>query len=310
MHKYISKLLMVCSVLVVAILQMSLLKRLNEASPCNGVQVRGSTCNEAAKLDTTNESIHAQFEEVVAFVPKSRVMQVSHATSSNRYPDEYLAVKEYLKSISRTENVKLLSFGSSYGHEAISLATLYFNETEGFKDVSIYGFDIDEETINKAKLFVANYSPEPSFGSSYDNETDFNETEGVLDTIPLPIQFFDGRTTSLDVDGHYDAIFANSVLCDATSQPYTPEVVEAYFPFADFESALSSLDAVLNVGGVIAMINPSYYFEDSKMADRYEPIHQCLGNHVPKIDLKKHQFVMMNPNVTSDCVWKKLRSLK
>ena len=211
-------------------------------------------------------------------------MQVSHATSSDRYPDEYLAVKQYLQSNSQTDNVKILSFGSSYGNEAVSLATLYFNETEGFRNVSIYGFDIDTDTILVARQFVAD-RPEKD----------------------LPIQFFDGRNSSLYANGKYTVIFANSVLCDATSSPYNVAAVEAHFPFKDFDATLSSLDAVLKEGGIFAMINPSYEFSESSVAENYETIAQCIGNHVPTIDLHNHEFIMNDPKNPKDCVWRKIR---
>eukprot|EP00956_Cyclotella_meneghiniana_P029578 scaffold72115_cov45-Cyclotella_meneghiniana.AAC.2 len=73
----------------------------------------------------------------------------------------------------------------------------------------------------------------------------------------------------------YNAIFANSVLCDATSFPYNAAAVEAHFPFKDFDATLSSLDAVLIEGGVFAMINPSYEFSDSSLAENYEAGQPC-----------------------------------
>ena len=48
-----------------------------------------------------------------------------------------------------------------------------------------------------------------------------------------------------------------------TTVPYTVEAVEKQIPFEYFESILAKLDAVLNEGGVIAIINSSYLFEDS-----------------------------------------------
>ena len=216
----------------------------------------------------------------------SKPIQVSHATNMNRYPDEYLAVKEFLRKRSSIgKKIKLLSFGSSYGNEAISLATLYFNEEEGFPDVAIYGFDIDDETINVSKEHVARHDKH------------------------LPVHFFDGRKTPLNFDGKYDAIFANSVLCDATSDPMTVEVVEAHFPFQDFEASLSKLDAALNDGGVLAIINSSYNFADSNLAERYEVVAQCFGDFVPRIDLEKHEFVFNSENAKRDCVWTKKRSV-
>lgn len=228
-------------------------------------------------------------QPVAAAIPK--VMQISHATSSDRYPDEYSAVRDYLKANSQTTNVNLLSFGSSYGNEAISLSTLYFNETTGFHNVSIQGFDIDTDTIEKARSDVSSHNKEHVGGA-----------------VALPIQFYDGRTTPLDIHGMYNAIFANSVFCDATSDPYTVQAVINHFPFQDFESNLLTLDSVLKEGGLLAMVSTSYKFEDSSLAKRYEVIAQCLGGHVPYVDLENMKFVMNDPKEKKDCVWKKIRS--
>jgi len=240
---------------------------------------------EAPVKTTPVEAVHARnFKDSDMMITKP--IQVSHATNMNRYPDEYLAVKEFLRKRSSTgQKIKLLSFGSSFGLEAISLATLYFNEEEGFPDVTIYGYDIDDETINVSKENVARHDK------------------------PLPIHFFDGRETPLNFDGKYDAIFANSVLCDATSDPMTLEVIEAHFPFQDFEASLSKLDAVLNDGGVLAIINSSYNFADSTLAERYEVVAQCSGDFVPRVDLEKHDFVFNYENAKRDCVWTKKRSV-
>jgi hypothetical protein len=217
-----------------------------------------------------------------------RPIQVSHWTKMDRYPDEYLAVKEILKtSWSNTSTLKLLSFGSSTGEEAITLATRYFTRNEGFFDVAIYGFDIDDPTLNEAKKKVESYGRQ------------------------LPIRFFDGKNTSLKVHGKYDAIFANSVLChhDVGSVPITMEVIESRFTFQDFETSLLSLDAALNDGGVLAMVNTNYNLIDTVLAGRYDPVAQCSGNFVPRIDVKNHELIESTENTAKDCVWKKKSSI-
>lgn len=338
-YKCIPRLITAC-IIAVAILQLSLLKSFNEPeAPDDDVTNTGNIRthsntdkdiaekatnvvesskyvslaldeSEAAVTETKRETASDPISNSPEKVMIAKAIQVSHATSSNRYPDEYLAVKSYLKENSRTDDVRLLSFGSSYGNEAISLATLYFNENEGFTNVKIYGFDIDEETIEAAKRYVIEYEND-EMNATHFNETDDDSLEETPDMQyeHLPIQFFDGRTTSLNVDGKYDAIFANSVLCDATSEPNTIDVVEAHFPFHDFESHLLSLDAVLKEGGLLAITNSNYNFSDSSLADRYEVIARCVGNFVPLIDLTRHVFVHRNPNVTDDCVWKKDRGI-
>jgi SAM-dependent methyltransferase len=168
----------------------------------------------------------------------------------------------------------------------MSLATLYFNENEGFPDVTIYGFDVDNPTIYKARQKVAKH--------------DTN----------LPIHFFNGQETPLHVHGKYDAIFANSVLChhDPDAGLITVETIKSRFTFHDFEAVLLELDAVLNDGGLLAMVNTNYYFNDTILADRYEALAQCAGDFVPKIDIKKHVLVENHEMRKTDCVWRKRKS--
>jgi hypothetical protein len=290
----IAKLLLACAIIPLLVLQRSLWNGIHEEEVQAVVQLEAVQQQQAAVAveapKQTNKNIRSPLIPSEVSIPKA--MQVSHATSSDRYPDQYTAVRDYLHSKKIPtfhHRVNLLSFGSSYGNETITLATQYFNDATGFDDVTIQGFDIDTETIDKAKEAVSQYKERA-----------------------LPIQFHDGRSTPLNINGNYNAIFANSVLCDATSVPYDVETVMNHFSFEDFEENLMKFDSVLKVGGVLAMINTSYRFEDSELmkSGRYEPIAKCLGNHVPYVDVEKREFIMNDEKVERDCVWKKLRRLK
>jgi hypothetical protein len=278
----------------VLVLQRSLWNGIHEEEVQAVVQLEAVQQQQAAATveapKQTNANIRSPPIPSKVSIPK--VMQVSHATSSDRYPDQYTAVRDYLHSKKMPtfhHRVNLLSFGSSYGNEAITLATLYFTNATGFDDITIQGFDVDTETIDRAKQYVSQYEERP-----------------------LPIQFHDGRLIPLNIHGLYNAIFANSVLCDATSVPYNVETVMNHFSFQDFEENLNKLDSVLIVGGVLAMINTSYRFEDSELikSGRYEPIAKCLGHHVPYVDVEKREFVANDEKVMRDCVWKKLRRVE
>lgn len=297
LYRYLPKIIVVFGIVVMGMFQWSLSRSLAKAPQPRPVVHEASTPKydepRTEMLPVTMESLRKAPTKNIASntndIKVSNVMQVSHATGKNRYPDEYAAVQSYLRTQFPEKPLKLMSFGSSYGDEAISLATLYFNETEGFSDVTIYGFDVDDDTLIRAREYVDNYAHNAK-------------------RSPLPIQFFDGRNTSLNIDGTYDAIFANSVLCDATSQPMTVEVVEKQIPFEYFESTLAKFDDLLNERGVIAIVQSSYLFKDSHLAERYEVVSQCVSNLIPYIDLEKHTFVPNPNNEARDCVWKKLRS--
>jgi len=212
-------------------------------------------------------------------------MQISHGTSMNRYPDEYLFVKNYVDSKWNTTfgDLKLLSFGSSTGEEAISLATLYFNDTK-YQHVSIYGVDIDENTLDSARSKV----------NKLGSQSQRNVT------------FFHGEKTHLSVHGKYDVIFANSVLCFYNGRKPLGQVL-AHFPFSQYKKSLESLDAVLKDGGLLAIVNMNYNFEETELVERYLPVAKCTENSfVPRIDRDTNEWVEITGQ-SMDCVWVKMR---
>jgi len=178
----------------------------------------------------------------------------------------------------------ILSFGSSTGEEAITLATDYFGGPK-YANVKIFGADIDEPTLEKARENIRKQSSR------------IPESKIVL---------FNGRNTNIDVHGRYDIIFANRVLC--YHGPYPLEQIVNRFPFSDFESILATLDASLKVGGIIAIVNMSYNFEDSELARRYEPVSMCTGNLVPRVSIEKNRLIDHAKTEEMNCVWVKKKS--
>lgn len=209
-------------------------------------------------------------------------IQFSHATAMNRYPDEYSAVQKYFESFATKKAMKfsLLSFGSSTGEEAITLATMYFNDTK----FNLFGVDLDQESIDKAKASVASQDPKLDSGK---------------------VTFFNGKDVDIREYGPYDAIFANSVLCYHGTRGVSPKSIVDKYPFADFEASLGYLDASLNVGGVLAIVNTNYHFSDvENLYKKYRPISKCY-NFVPKVDAKNVAYEKMTDNGMLDCVWVK-----
>lgn len=202
----------------------------------------------------------------------------------NRYPDEYSFVKEYADShwSHKSSSLKLLSFGSSTGEEAISLATLYFNATK-YQNIKIYGTDIDQPTIDKATSKAGT-------------------TLSHLDSN-INITFFNGKEVDISVYGEYDVIFANSVLC-FYDKPV--EQVLKHFTFSQFVRTLQSLNDSLKVGGLLAMVNFNYNIEGTEFEKMYTPVGKCGGNFVPRVDRRSGTFVPTEGKIL-DCVWVKNR---
>jgi len=218
-------------------------------------------------------------------------IQISHATSMNRYPNEFAIVKEYVdEHMSSKSKKKFLSFGASTGLEAISLATMYFNGTK-HPDIEIYGVDLDPKTLEEAKQNVVKHIPqEPK------------------------IIFFNGKDKDIDYYGPYDVIFANSVLCfNPDSSNPDGEInlknIMNHFNFDEFEDVLVTIDASLREGGLFAMVNSNYHFKDSSVAKRYKTVGNCTEeNFVPKVDREKNILVWKEQDKALGCVWMKERS--
>ena len=95
-------------------------------------------------------------------------IQLNHLSKMNRYPDEYKAVREHLRSPGSNnmtskyklitfnsstgkKKFKLLSFGSSTGKEAITLATMYYPDNNSGDNTIMFRVDLHRESIDKAK---------------------------------------------------------------------------------------------------------------------------------------------------------------
>ena len=208
-------------------------------------------------------------------------IQDSHVTGMNRYPDEYLSVKTFIDSQWERwkTGTRILSFGSSTGEKAISLASLYFHGNK-YQNVTFYGVDLDEKSVEVARKKVVQMTARES-----------------------KIVFFNGKGTNIDVHGPYDVIFANNVLC--FHGPFPIETVVARLPFNDFQKMLTTLDASLKEGGLLAMVNMNYYFEDTELSKRYHPVAKCQGNFVPRIDRATNTYDEMDRTDWMDCVWVK-----
>jgi len=219
-------------------------------------------------------------------------IQLSHSTSMNRYPDEYEAVQEYLHdrdSNNKASKYKLLSFGSSTGEEAITLATMYYpDDGGGGENTVVFGVDLDQKSIDEARA---------SWVAATTNKGGKIIPKGK-------VTFFNGKDTSISAHGPYDAMFVNSVLCYHGVGANPGSIIKRY-PFEQFESSLGYLDANLKVGGVLAIVNTNYHFSHSEISKRYTPLAKC-ANFVPKVNATIVAYERSDyNNRMEDCVWVK-----
>lgn len=137
-------------------------------------------------------------------------------------------------------DAKILNFGSSVGLEIKTLAEIYFPAA------TLVGVDVDDSILNEARNNNANHS---------------NRTF-----------FFNSRIFPLDLFGTYDVVVANSVLC------LHPHFDSDAYPFSVFEASLVEINRVLQVGGLLSMVNPSYRLEDTSIGSHYKPVDIDCGN--------------------------------
>ena len=196
-------------------------------------------------------------------VGTTRLSQHSHATSENRYPHVFAEVRRLSQARWNDRAPKILSFGSSTGKEALTLASKYFH------DSIIVGVDVDNPTLSAARETITRANV----------------------ALSGRVFFFNSLKQPLDSLGTYDIIFADSVLCH---HPWKRnKTATEWYPFSLFEETVVLLDKVLREGGIMVMINTNYLFQDTTVGQAYQaaPVHECTnfvplftpaGDHLPR----------------------------
>jgi SAM-dependent methyltransferase len=233
--------------------------------------------------------------------------QLSHATAMDRYPEEYAFAKQLYEGVrdKKTNHVKILSFGCSTGEEAITLAQRYFTKFAmgNSTRISIYGVDIDDKTLAQARQLVA--------------------ASGTKTASGIDFLFFNGLKTPIDAYGPYDVVFANSVLCvhpianrDANCFVYAGrsetkmecsfQSLDTIYPYQLFQDTVERLDAVLSLGGILAINNAMYEFAETKLASkRYKTTHSCPKQFVPQFQFNQSAFSAITER---PCIYQKINS--
>lgn len=163
------------------------------------------------------------------------VHQLSHATATDRYPGLFGAVADLARPQAAAPR-RILSFGCSSGEECATLARY-------FPDAEIVGADISPRVLRAAR-----------------------RTWRHLERVR-----FVSTADLFAADETFDLIFAMSVLCRHRDTQHATRSDDIY-PFAQFEATVGELARRVRADGMLVIFNANYRFEDTALADRFEPV--------------------------------------
>lgn len=167
------------------------------------------------------------------------IHQTTPLTWMNRYPEIFSACKEYFKC---KDDIRILSYGCSTGEEVLTLRHYFPNAT-------IIGAEINPNSLNICKKL----------------KVDEN------------IHFIKSTYNEIAKQGKYDLIFCMAVF-QRTPDKITNEGIKSLkniYPFEKFEDQIVDLDKNLNKDGLFVTHFSQYYFNDTKISNKYE----AFGNY-------------------------------
>ncbi|WP_085314674.1 glycosyltransferase [Derxia lacustris] len=166
-----------------------------------------------------------------AFVPRQ---QIATATHARRHIAELQVLRELLQPRAAAAPLRILSFGCSLGYECLDIV-------EVFPEAKVIGCDINPAALAEARERCA----------------------GVAEIV-------ESRPELLRQLGPFDLVVAFNVLCRYPATEGQADI-GAIYPIALMDEALAAIDAVVAVGGILAVYNAPYLFETTTLATRYRP---------------------------------------
>lgn len=190
--------------------------------------------------------------------------QISTATKYDRYPAIFKATAELIGAGSPNicKNLKVLSFGCSFGEEIKTLKDTYFPYSR------IDGVEINGDCIEFCR---------ERFGS---------------DNIIHSYDSFKHNTT------RYNVIFAMSVLCKWEETKGVKNCSKIY-PFIKFDQQIFDLTQKLSPGGVLVIYNSNFCMFESSVYNNFNPITRDFGGSgfVHKFNSKNKRIDIEYPDV-------------
>jgi len=169
--------------------------------------------------------------------PPAGLYQPWGATSDNRYPEAFLSVRALAGDAPTT---RILSFGCSTGEEVFSLRKY-------FPQATLIGLD-----INPWNILLCRYRK-------------WRKGDARM-------HFAVAGSTTTQPSASYDAVFAMAVFRhgELNITPPPPRC-DHLIRFSSFEQSIADLARILKPGGLLAMQNSMFRFEDTATASQFEP---------------------------------------
>lgn len=131
--------------------------------------------------------------------------------------------------------LKILSFGCSTGHECLDIQSVFPDAGRAF------GCDVNPEALAEA---VARCGPS--------------------------ITIFESSAQALAEHGPFDLVTAFNVFCRYPTTEGKDQIA-SHFPMSALDEGLTTVDACIRPGGLLAIYNTPYFFEQTCLAAAYEP---------------------------------------
>jgi SAM-dependent methyltransferase len=182
------------------------------------------------------KSVESRNEALLSLRPPKGLYQPYGATSADRYPDIFLAVRKFVEG---DASVRILSFGCSTGEEVFSLR-------QYFPEANIVGLD-----INPFNIAVCRFRR--------------------LKAGDKRMTFAVAASTNREASASYDAVFAMAVFRhgDLNTSPPPPKCGHL-LRFAEFEQSVADLARVLKPGGLLAIQYAMFRLCDTRPAKEFE----------------------------------------
>jgi hypothetical protein len=201
-------------------------------------------------------------------------MQVQHLrwTVPDRYPEVFDFLKARMAEKPAKRRSRILSVGCSSGEEIDAIR-------RRLPEAEIVGVDISRESID---LCSARFPDVQFFCADFFSET--------------PLRF----------ERKFDAILVLSVLCKWPACNRLNNL-SALYRFSEFESAIDRLDAHIEIGGLLVLVNTNYAFSDTRIASRYQAIANLKTSGFVRKFLRdgRRRTVLQYrlPRVVADWLW-------
>lgn len=175
------------------------------------------------------------------------IIQPNSSTAHMRIVNWLATIRSLFIRRQRTGPLRILSFGCSIGDEVATIVQM-------FPGAEVHGVDIQDGVLDIAQ-----------------------KTVGHLPNVHIYRSDFD----AIRLNGPFDLIVCSAVLCINPA----PTDYATQFPFSRFSQIIDALDAALDTGGILVIINAGYRFADTDAFQSYRVIRSDLVHSAGFVDV-------------------------